>query len=144
METISFREMELEDVPFFLDIRNECRDMLHDSGYYSLEEAFEWWPKKEGDYWVIRSGMFEIGYVRLSNLGTENVQVGMDIHVDFRNQGYGALAYYYLFIELLDRGHKKCSLRVLKGNDRAIYLYQKLGFITLDETETDFYMEKKL
>ena len=121
------------DMPFLIDIRNKyAAEFLHNSNTFNLNEAIEWFRKTNPDYWVIYVENTPIGYFRVSNHNTQNknIMIGADIHPLFTGRGYGYKAYNE-FIPFLFNTYDlhKISLEVLATNQRAINLYNKLGFV---------------
>lgn len=74
----------------------------------------------------------KIGLVRLDQIDNNNhsVCVGLDIHMDYRGQGYARKIYDEVFKEtFLFMDMHRVWLLVASYNTRAYSLYQKLGFI---------------
>jgi RimJ/RimL family protein N-acetyltransferase len=73
-----------------------------------------------------------IGYFRLSNYSKENknIYIGADIAKEYTGKGIAKKA-YNLFIPFLftEYNLNKISLEVLSTNQKAINLYDKLGFV---------------
>ena len=144
---LSFSRLIEEDLPFFLEVRNQIRDKLHDSREFTLEEAKEWLPVTPVQYWVISMDLLEVGYFRLTKLNDSLWQIGADIHPDFQRKGIATKA-YPIFISKIVRNQNpppsSLELRVLKSNSIALSLYMKLGFAIAEETEIDFRMKLNL
>ena len=132
---IAFREMQQDDLPFLLEVRNECRAMLHDDSAFTLEQARRWFATTRPRFYVITRDGAPIGYFRTSHWdeAAGQVSIGCDLHADHRGQGL-AQAAYRLFLRHLfeDRGITKVSLEVLEHNAPARRLYQRLGFVQED------------
>jgi len=133
MRELSFRKMNLYDLPFLVEVRNECcGKYLHNPRQYTLEETYEWFFKTDPLFFMTLLDGERIGYFRTSNHSKENrnIYIGADLHKDFRGKG---LAYesYKRFIPMLSKelDLHKISLEVLETNQRAIKLYEKVGFI---------------
>src|SRR5688572_16435099 len=128
---MSFRELNRGDLSFLVEVRNECRDMLHNDAEFSLAEAREWFDRERPRFYIITDKDAPIGYFRTSNWDDRNrhVYVGCDLHKDYRGKGLAQQAYHtflrFLFEEL---GMNKVSLEVLEHNERARRLYDRLGF----------------
>lgn len=143
-------KLSMNDLPTFLEIRNECADNLHDNRRFTLMQALEWWKKNWDNgtyasfghthYWKLYLDnaapksdhtLAMIGYVRIQgDPKNEVVTVGVDIHKDYRRKGYASEAYQLLFKEYFDRlGYNRMELEVLADNAPAIMLYKKLGFV---------------
>jgi RimJ/RimL family protein N-acetyltransferase len=132
-QLVSLRGMEFDDLPFFLDVRNTCREFLHNNTEFSLRECVRWWDADNPLFYVIEHDETRVGYVRISNWDNENkhVYVGVDIHPDHRRLGYAQETYElvlgYLFVV---HQMNKIALEVLSTNQPAIALYRKIGFKT--------------
>jgi len=128
---ITFRELTKEDLGFLVEIRNECREMLHDDSMFDLTDAISWYDRLRPRYYIIEQNSVAVGYFRTSNWDEKNkhLYVGCDLHANYRGQGLAEIAYasflHFLFNEL---GMNKVSLEVLEHNHRAQHLYRKLGF----------------
>ena len=144
---LSFSRLIKEDLPFFINIRNQVRVNLHDSREFTLVEAQEWLSKTSVQYWVISLDSTKVGYFRFARINESLWQIGADIHPDFQRKGIASKA-YPLFISQIVRKQNPAptslELRVLKSNVIALSLYVKLGFSILEETEIDFRMKMDL
>ena len=144
---VKFRKMNELDLDFFLSVRNLVRENLHNSRFFSLEEAKEWFKFTKNEYWIIEICEVEVGYFRLSKENQENWQIGADIHPSFQNKGIGSFV-YPLFVDSIIKRQPvvplKLNLQVLKHNSMALRLYEKLGFKRTAESETDYSMELNL
>jgi len=133
LNMMSFRKMLIDDVSFVNNIRNEyCEDYLHTTRKFTIDESKDWFIKTNPDYYIIEYSNKPIGYFRLSNYSAENnnILIGADIHPDYTGLKLAYPAYVnfinYLFYTLK---LNKISLEVLETNQRAINLYNKIGFI---------------
>ena len=125
---IYFTLIKFDDLAFVNEVRNECAEYLHDPRTFTLEETFEWF-KSDPKFWIIWNDGERIGYFRTSNYTGKTAYVGADLHKDYRGKGYG----YHSYLEFLPLLFKYYDLdavflEVLETNDRAKYLYNKLGF----------------
>lgn len=132
---IYFTAIKEDDLDFVNEVRNDCAQYLHDPRTFTPEETREWFttgPK----FWIIWLDGGRIGYFRTSNLKDKTIYLGADIHRDFRGKGYGYIA-YRKFLPYLDNYYDLTAilLEVLETNDRAKYLYHKLGFKEVSRTE---------
>jgi RimJ/RimL family protein N-acetyltransferase len=129
---IAFRELAREDLPFFLDVRNECRAMLHDDRIFTLAESEAWFDRDRPEYFLILRNGVRVGYFRVSNRDPErrSLYVGADLHKDFRGLGIARPA-YQAFLRMLrvEQGIQVAELEVLSHNVVAHALYRKLGFV---------------
>jgi len=130
---ITLRKIVETDLPFFLEVRNECAiEFLHDSMLFSLEDALGWFQNTNPNYYIIEYNNEKIGYFRTSNYNPEesSVYIGCDIHIDYRGK---KLAYesYLKFIPFIRKelNIDTINLEVLSTNTRAKNLYKKLGFV---------------
>ena len=140
---LEFSRLKEQDLPFFLDIRNQVKDKLHDSREFTLNEAIEWLPKSATQYWIIYHDSVNVGYFRLLKVSDSLWQIGADIHPDFQNQGIASKAYPVFINEIVRSVNPppdSLELRVLKNNLIALSLYIKLGFVIREETEIDLKM----
>lgn len=144
---LSFSRLIEEDLPFFLIIRNQVRDKLHDSREFTLEEAQEWLLTTPVQYWVISKDLIKVGYFRLARINESLWQIGADIHPDFQRKGIASKAYSEFINQVIKKINpvpSSLELRVLKSNLIALSLYLKLGFAIVEETEIDFRMKLNL
>jgi len=128
---IAFRELQSNDLPFLVDVRNACRTMLHNDAEFTLTQAQEWFDTKRPRFYIAAHEGSPIGYFRTSNWSEANrhVYVGLDLHADYRGKGL-AQAAYRVFLPYLfeDCGMNKVSAEVLEHNQRSRRLHQRLGF----------------
>lgn len=66
------------------------------------------------------------------------------IRRDFQGRGIGKLLLEFSINDLTKNGFKNYGLEVLKSNDNAVRLYERLGFITKASRGELWYMEKTL
>jgi RimJ/RimL family protein N-acetyltransferase len=140
---LSIRKMDIKDIPLFNEIRNECREWLHNPQEFSIEESKEWFKNKKDKFFILGYDKQDIGYFRTSNYDPSNnsIFVGLDIHRLHRGKGISTRAYLQFFKKIQkELGIRNMFLRVLKKNKRAFSLYEKLGFKVLDKTDDDFFM----
>ena len=130
--SLLFRQIEYNDIEFINTIRNQyAKEYLHDSRIFTFSETNNWFINTKPDFWMIINENKIIGYFRLSNhsIINQNIYIGADIAPEFIGKGFAKEA-YKLFIPFLFQEYKlnKISLEVLSTNERAISLYNKLGF----------------
>ena len=99
--TLSFSRLIEEDLPFFLRVRNQVKDKLHDAREFSLEEAQEWLTVTPVQYWVISLDLLKVGYFRLLRVNDSLWQIGADIHPDFQQKGIASKAYPIFISEIV-------------------------------------------
>ncbi|MGQ0802750.1 MAG: GNAT family N-acetyltransferase [Actinomycetota bacterium] len=131
----AFEPLAHEDLPFLIEVRNECRNSLHDNRVFTLAECETWFREESPDFHVIRYGGERIGYFRLSHHDPENasIYVGADLHKRFRGRGLARPA-YEAFLPLVKDRHRVsiAQLEVLSHNTVALALYRSLGFAEID------------
>jgi len=123
-----------EDIPFLVEVRNECRSLLHNNDIFTIEEGIKWFDEKVDDYYLITNEGNKIGYFRTSNLIIgDSIYIGADIHQKYRGQGLAKRAYKQ-FISFIVNEYKLNTLylEVLSTNTVAINLYIKVGFRIYD------------
>ena len=125
---IYFTLIKSDDLAFVNEVRNECAEYLHDPRTFTLEETRKWFKTKP-KWWIIWNNGERIGYFRTSNREERSMYIGADIHILHRGKGYGYQSYLE-FLPLLFKYYDLDAvfLEVLETNDRAKYLYNKLGF----------------
>ena len=138
-EIISLSKMNKNDLQWFLEIRNDdsTRHYLENNNKFTLDEAEKWFDNLDKDelypYLIIsgeKSGD-NYGYVRqyMTEInGEKMVEIGVDIHPQYRKKGIARAAYVTLLRDL-----DKASLWVFEDNF-ARNLYFDLGFRDTGET----------
>lgn len=63
---------------------------------------------------------------------------------DFQGRGLGKLLIEFSIKDLTKKGFKNYGLEVLKSNENAIRLYERLGFITKESRGALWYMERTM
>ena len=81
----TFEELSFEDLPFLIEVRNECREFLHDDRVFTLTECERWFRETKPDFRVIRYRGERIGYFRVSNYNPDDasIYIGADLHKTF-------------------------------------------------------------
>lgn len=130
---MEIREMLLSDIEFFNEVRNHSTDFLHDNTKYSLEDNLKWFVETKPKFFILEDSGESIGYFRTSKWVKNTLYVGMDIHPKYRGLGYAKKS-YNLFFKYLKKEYsiEEVFLEVLNTNNRAINIYNKLGFIIID------------
>ena len=117
---MKLRKMTQDDLSFLLSVRNHesTRKFLKNDAVFTLEECQEWFSNLEHEWFIIEVEDAPVGYIRTA----DNEEVGLDIHMDYRNRGYAKMA-YQIFLENKERAR----LWVFDDNF-AKKLYENLGF----------------
>ena len=131
---LSIEPLQEAQLSFLNEVRNECREFLHDNREFTLKETYDWYYKENPEYYICRVNGGMVGYFRTLYDTKDSLLIGMDLHHSERGMGY-AKAFYYLFFSYLAHELEKTSvyLEVLESNKRAFQLYQDLGFSVFDE-----------
>ncbi|MEE8113794.1 MAG: GNAT family N-acetyltransferase [Nitrososphaerales archaeon] len=125
------RPMTESDLPFMLEIRNEVRDLIHDNRVFTLDQCIEWYHSFRPENYVVAISDSDVGIMRVrrDKHHAYAVEIGGDIHKDFRRRGYGVRAYKVLIPFLFNTPQiNELFLEVLETNMPAFNLYLKLGF----------------
>ena len=140
---IELDALNIDDLPVFLEIRNECADQLHDNNRFKLSQALMWWKKNWGDDYISNGSLryysvnkiegdehTMVGYARLRQDSDNCIAtIGVDIHKDYRRKRYAYEAYEWLLDYYFnDYKYNRVQLEVLSTNKAAFTLYKKLGF----------------
>ncbi|NBP00915.1 MAG: GNAT family N-acetyltransferase [Proteobacteria bacterium] len=131
--TITLRDLQEKDLNFLVEVRNECKDFLHNASEFSIDSCKKWFNDTKPKFFLIEKENAPIGYFRTSEWTDNSCFVGGDLHKDYRGKGYMKIAYPLLFEKLLTLNIKTVFLSVLEFNVRAISLYKKLGFEELSK-----------
>lgn len=121
----------LDDLPFLLEVRNGCRECLHDNRSFALAECQKWFLETRPDFHIIRWGGERIGYFRLGRHDPReaSIYVGADLHERYRGRGLARAAYRAFLPWVKGRYHvSRVRLEVLSHNRAALALYARLGF----------------
>jgi RimJ/RimL family protein N-acetyltransferase len=130
-----FEPLKQDDLLFLLEVRNECREFLHDNRVFTLAECRRWFREEKPDFHIIRYEGQRIGYFRLSKHDPRDasIYVGADLHEHFRGKGLARPAYEAFLPRLKDRYRVSVAkVEVLSHNTVAQELYRKLGFVEID------------
>ena len=148
-----FTKITCEDLSFLNNVRNlYAKEFLHDSRIFTDEECLSWFKKSKPQFYIINYLGEDIGYFRTSDhdLINKRICIGCDIEPRYTGKGYGYLAYRVFLEFLFDKlDLNKIYLEVLSTNERAIHLYEKLGFILEgtkreDVLKGDIYIDSKI
>ena len=77
------------------------------------------------------------------NIDADTPELAISVLSEHRGQGIGKKLLDALHNELIRRGYPRISLSVQKTNP-ALRLYERAGYIVVEEQETDFLMVKQL
>jgi len=64
---------------------------------------------------------------------------GITVHDDYQNNGLGKILTQYMLDIAAERGLKKVTLGVVAHNERAIHVYEKMGYIQEGRLRMDFW-----
>ena len=98
------------------------------------------------DKWIYIAFINEerVAYSQIYDVTEESLEVGFVIHPDFQGRGYGRkLIKETIALAKNSFISKKIVLYVKKSNNRAAFLYLKLGFVCEGVKDDTFYMELK-
>ncbi len=141
---LNFREMTINDLPEFIEIRNQSKEYLHNNKTFSLDESILWFNNVKPQFYIIEMGSKIIGYFRTSNhdLDKKTLYIGCDLQQKYRGYGLGYKAYVQ-FLPIIKKQFQleKIKLEVLSNNTRAINLYHKLGFVNIGISEEKIFRD---
>jgi RimJ/RimL family protein N-acetyltransferase len=141
MNDYHFRLLEKNDLQWFVDLRNSVRNNLHDTRFFTREDALSWYEDNKENYWVIHFQTKQIGYFRLIKCDCGIYKIGADISPVYQSKGFGYQSYLSFARDVLrPMNITLLSLRVKKENKIAIKLYTKLGFQPENQDATDIVM----
>lgn len=136
-----------EEAEILRTIRNQCREFMTRSTDFITKEQQAAWFKNAGDkydlflVYAIEYGAAAVfaGYGVVHKNIDESLLTG-GLLPDYRNQGLGQDVFQFL-IESSMKRKLPIRLEVLKTNQRAFKVYEKLGFIVYQETDKVYKME---
>ena len=131
----------MRDLEWFISVRNDVSQMLHNPEIFTLQQAMTWFPTSETKYWIINMNGHDVGYFRILKTSNQRVLIGADIAPPYQGRRIASEA-YPKFVEeiLIPSDIRELELRVLKKNKVAIKLYKNLGFLIDAETSSDYHM----
>ena len=114
------RKLTSMDLDFLLEVRNDdtTRVNLENDSVFTLDECVKWFFTNNPLWYIIEVDGVSVGYIR-----TNGSEVGIDIHPNYRRNGYAREA-YKLYLEVKNYA----SLWVFVDNF-AKNLYTELGFV---------------
>jgi ribosomal protein S18 acetylase RimI-like enzyme len=134
-----YEEMLFEDLEWFVSVRNNVREYLHNSKEFTLSEAQTWFRNlSDLKYFKVlfsdTTGITRtIGYIRFREIKKNIIgEIGLDLDPEFQGLKLSFEAYIEFARTELARVDI-WTLRVRKSNQRAISLYEKLGFSNAGE-----------
>jgi ribosomal protein S18 acetylase RimI-like enzyme len=141
--TFILRDANDDDKLFIFNLlkENMLESFNKNWGFWN-EKSFEKTHRKE-TIRIIEYENFSIGYIDFKfkiDCGYVN---DIQISEKFRNKGLGTYLMKMLEQETLSRGLKRICLKVFKDN-KAVKLYQRLGYKTILEDDTSLIMEKRI
>lgn len=124
---MNLRELSISDLPFLLEVRNDetTRVNLENDSVFTLAQCEEWFLIRKPKWYIIEIDDNSVGYIR-----TNGVEVGIDIHPNYRRKGYAREAY-----KLYLKDKEYATLWVFVDNFAKI-LYTELGFVENGNTKT--------
>ena len=138
MQSVNIRPLTYHDLSWFHEIRNdpETYKWLHIQRAVPWPETIEWYKEEKPLFYVAMDGDTQepFGYFRTHHVDSSkgSIEIGMDIDPSKRGQGRARPAYEEFLKFLRSRLYTKFTLEVLSNNKRAIQLYEKLGFVSVD------------
>lgn len=145
-DEIEFGALSINDLDWFINLRNSVRFFLHNSNWFTLEDTKRWFEAgcNGNQYFIVFFRGNRAGYVRLNNTESSETYLGLDLDEKFRGIGLSK----YIYAQFVRKYYPSLitdtiRLRVLRSNQRACNLYIKLGFKVIEVSDTDFCMEIK-
>lgn len=137
MNELTIRTIEWKDIEWARQLRNhpETNKWLASSSTITFWQQIRWFYNLKKDksrtrlvllYKDIRIGLFRVDQIDRQN---KNLCIGLDIEPDWRGKGLAQKAYKMLIKYYFSKGMNRLWLLVGAYNNRAIYLYEKLGFL---------------
>lgn len=140
IKQITFRRLEYSDMSLFKEHRSHAYQWLTDPYDYELHEYQEWFDENVTPfyYWIIVDGV-EAGYFRTKHYkpGNKEAVIGMDLHPNFRGQKLAKPCYIKFILFLKSMGTELFTLYVLNTNEKAVALYERLKFKTIETIDGD-------
>lgn len=122
--------------------------------FQSLGAMTEQIENQHYSYFAVRDNGELCGYIGVKSEDDDRFFLSkLYLHKNYRGKGISSLMLAKVFDEARKIGKKRVYLTVNKHNDRAVAVYKKIGFTTVDMTVTDignnyvmddFIMEYKL
>ena len=149
-DDIKIKKFEKNDLKNFKNFSPYDDILLTDYNLCFLKESeIKKWEKKikskKNNYFVIFLNEIMIGYIGISRISflNSNYELSLSLDEKYCSKGYGFKS-LRLFLEYYFENFDKCSiwLNVNAFNQRAIKLYEKIGFEKISEFLGDFEVQK--
>lgn len=151
-EEIELRVLEKSDLEFIHQLNNNADIMSYwfEEPYQSMTHLEKMYDKsiegKEVRQFIIQKGNEKLGYVGIFSIDPIHRKAEFGIMVDPRHQGYGyasiatnmAIDYAFLTLNL-----HKLYLIVDRINEKAIHVYEKMGFQVEGVLQEEFFVNGK-
>ena len=139
MHNKSLKIVRLDDISFvyvlrfFEDIKNN--KWFHPHPF--TEKVIWELDNKQDLYYVLadfskpvslKDKVLAYGFIRGWDAEWEDKCLGICVHPDHRNKGYGELMVRFLHVAARERGLEKIRLHVHPDNTKALSLYKKMGY----------------
>jgi ribosomal protein S18 acetylase RimI-like enzyme len=124
MDKLNLVTIQLEDLEWVRDLRNENRQYFMDDKYITPEDHYSWYMFKCPDeFFIIKLGEKPIGTISLIPF-QDHTEVG-NIIIDKSYRRKGILK---KLINKINKAYKPLHLTVRADNKLAVEIYEKLGF----------------
>ena len=150
---LSIRKIERSDLEFMKEIRNDYSTwrFLTSIGMFTDENQEEWFAaissSSKVEYYIVSNeDGTDIGYIRCDEIDrtNSNIRVGSDIHMKFRNMGYGKRTYRLILDYCFNHLNvHRVWLQVMETNEIALRVYRDLGFREEGRMRESIYREGK-
>ena len=135
---LNIRPATENDVPVITEIYNEAilnTIATFDTEQKTVEQQLNWFRAHDASHPVF-VGEFKnlvIAWASLSKWSDRcaydsTAEVSIYVHKDFRNQGIGKQLMEIIVLEGKERGLHTLISRITSGNEKSIYLHERLGF----------------
>lgn len=130
-----------KDIAAITDIYNDAilnTTATFDTEQKTIDERLVWFRNHDANHPVIVAEMKGdvIGWASLSKWSDRcaydsTAEVSVYVHKNFRDQGIGKKLLEVITIEGKERGLHTLISRISEGNEKSIYLHERLGFVTI-------------
>jgi ribosomal protein S18 acetylase RimI-like enzyme len=140
---VTLRPATPTDEPFLLDLRKSTMDEHLERAGESTDENAHWERLRYrfNDAYIVCCGSEKLGLFKFSRDPDEWCIVQIQILPSHQGRGIAARLISD-FLQQADNAHVPVTLSVLKGN-RAIDLYQRLGFRIINATDSSLKMRRE-